>query len=275
MTDTLRTTLVQSETEAPSRHMLVLHGIYGRGRNWTTVARDLVRQRPDWACVLVDLPGHGSSPDPSPPHTITAAADDVSATEAALGVQASAVAGHSFGGKVALTLADGRRRLEQVWVIDSTPEARIPEGSAWGMVEAIRSLPGDFASRAEATVGLMNRGYAEPVAAWMSSNLVNRDGRYRWRLDFDVMEALLRDFFDRDLWHIVESPPDGCVLHFVKASQSSTLTEAACRRIEAAAASSGRVHLHRIDSGHWVNADNPEALTALMARHLPDTAHAR
>ena len=88
------------------------------------------------------------------------------------------------------------------------------------------------------------------------------------------MEALLRDFFDRDLWHVVESPPAGCILHFVKASESSTLTEAACHRIEAAGALSGQVHLHRITSGHWVNADNPEALVALMAEHLPRSPRA-
>ena len=55
MTDALQTTLIQSETVAPSRYLHVLHGIYGRGRNWTTVARDLVGLRPEWAQVFSAL----------------------------------------------------------------------------------------------------------------------------------------------------------------------------------------------------------------------------
>jgi len=38
--------------------------------------------------------------------------------------------------------------------------------------------------------------------------------------------------------------------------------------VEAAAARSERVHLHRIEGGHWVNADNPDGLVELLAREL-------
>ena len=47
------------------------------------------------------------------------------------------------------------------------------------------------------------------VGRWMSINLEARDGGGAWDLDFDGMEELLRDFFRRDLWSVVEDPPDG------------------------------------------------------------------
>jgi pimeloyl-ACP methyl ester carboxylesterase len=103
----------------------------------------------------------------------------------------------------------------------------------------------------------------------MASNL-RRDGDgLVWALDWDAMEALLRDFFVSDLWPVVEAPPPGVSLHFLKATRSSRLSEAACARIEAAGEATGRVHLHRVEGGHWVHADHPEAVTALLAESLP------
>jgi pimeloyl-ACP methyl ester carboxylesterase len=45
----------------PARHLVLLHGIYGRGRNWQTIARALTDARPEYASWLVDLPHHGDS----------------------------------------------------------------------------------------------------------------------------------------------------------------------------------------------------------------------
>ena len=50
----------------------------------------------------------------------------------------------------------------------------------------------------------------------------------------------------------------------MKAEASSVLDEPACRRVEGAGVRTGRVHLHRVQGGHWLNADNPEALIELM-----------
>ena len=60
MTPTLNATRVAQHDDAP-RALVMLHGIYGRGRNWQAVARSLVAARPDVACWLVDLPHHGQS----------------------------------------------------------------------------------------------------------------------------------------------------------------------------------------------------------------------
>jgi hypothetical protein len=103
----------------------------------------------------------------------------------------------------------------------------------------------------------------------MSANLAFSDGAYRWRLDVDAMAALLDDFFRLDLWDVVEAPPAGVELEFVKATQSDTLSEAACSRIATAGRAHGRVHLHRVAGGHWLNTDNPEAMLGLLQARLP------
>lgn len=261
---------VTADETDPARWMLVLHGIYGAGRNWGSVARRFVRERPEWGAVPVDLRGHGQSPALEPPHTLDACAEDLNALVRAEGLEARAILGHSFGGKVALVYARSAPvPLERVWVIDSTPDARDPEGSAWTMLQVLKDHPGPFPSREAAAVAVERAGFAPPVAAWMSTN-VDRgaDEAYRWRLDADLMEALLVDFFATDAWDVVESPPEGCHIHMVKARESSVLDEDACQRVEAAGEATGRVHLHRVDGGHWLNADNPDALQALLLEHM-------
>src|SRR5262249_39827372 len=143
-------------------------------------------------------------------------------------VSVSAVLGHSFGGKVALALTTPlAATLSQVWVIDSTPDARAPSGSAWDLLAHVRALPATFATRAEAIAALEGRGWPTGVATWMATNLRFGDGRFRWTLDFDGLEALARSFFATDLWHIVEQPPSGVEIHFVKAEESHALSEEA------------------------------------------------
>lgn len=261
---------ITADDATPERWLLVLAGIYGAGRNWGSVARRLVDERSGWGAVPVDLRGHGSSPAMEPPHTVEACAADLAALVEAEEIRAEAILGHSFGGKVALLYA--RRRpeaLRHVFVIDSTPDAREPGGSAWAMLEVLRDAPGPFATREAAIEAVLAGGFAPPVAQWMSTNVDRGDDEaYRWRLDPDQMEALLRDFFREDAWDVVEDPPEGCTIHLVRASESNVLTDEAAERIEAAARATDRVRLHRVEGGHWLNADNPEALHRLLVDAL-------
>ncbi len=265
---TLATTLI-GRADAANR-LYVLHGIYGRGRNWGAIARHLAARRDDWASLLIDLRLHGDSPAFAAPHTVDAAAGDVLDLERHGHAAPRAILGHSFGGKVALSFAARSDvRPLQVWVIDSTPEARPPDGNAWRMLQILRELPQAFASRQEAIDGMQALGVSAAVAAWMATNLASDGGTYRWRIDLDAMEAMLRDFFRVDLWDVVQAPATGIEIVFVKATDSTTLSEDACTRIEAAGRATGRVRLVRVAGGHWLNTDNPEAVLSLIARRLP------
>jgi esterase len=264
--------LTASAAAEPAHWLYVLHGIYGAGRNWASVIRRVVRARPEWGAVLVDLRQHGGSQGFPQPHTVDAAAADLDGLAAAAGIMPSAVLGHSFGGKVALLFAGSdsaaARNVRQVWVVDSTPEAREPGGSAWTMLNLLRSMPDTFATRDDLVQALTGAGLQRPVAQWMATNLEAESNRYRWRFDLDALEALLHSFFETDAWRVVENPRDGLEVHLVKAEESSVLAGDALARSEAAAK---RVptHVHRIDGGHWVNAENPAAIEQLLVQLLP------
>lgn len=265
--------------------MLVLAGIFGAGRNWASVARRFVRARPEWGCVLVDLRQHGASQGFHPPHTVPACVDDLRrlAHHLETGAEAKpveAILGHSFGGKVALQFAaavsadPSAPLLREVWVVDSTPSAREPEGSAWGMLRVLREAPGPFESREAAVEAVERFGFPRAVGLWMSTNLVPvandaSEAGLVWRLDPDAMESLLRSFFAIDAWQSVEHPAPGTRVHLIKAADSSILDEESCARIEAIGLATGQTLLHRVEGGHWVNADDPEALQRLLVEEMP------
>lgn len=250
--------------------LLFTHGIYGAGRNWNAVARKVVTERERMGAIMVDLREHGGSVGQPAPHTIEAAARDVADLIPTLDAPVAGAVGHSFGGKVMLMLVRllGSDAPREVWIIDSTPAARAaPAGSAWDMLGTLRAAPGPFASRGEAVARLEALGVETATAQWVSTNLEREAaGRLAWRIDLDVMEELLHSFFATDLWDVVENPPADVKLHFVKATESSVLDDESVRRIEAAGrATDGRVRLHEVAGGHWLNADNPDGVVAVMA----------
>jgi pimeloyl-ACP methyl ester carboxylesterase len=269
-------TRVTASDAEPERWLAVLHGIYGTGRNWASVIRRVVKRRPEWGALLVDLRGHGGSVDLPGPATLEAAADDVRRLAEATEGGVAAVLGHSFGGKVALLLARSPwPGLRAIWVVDSDPGTGDPEAQglgAWRMLEILREHPGPFPTRETAVETLVSRGLEPSVARWMAMN-VEEDGfgGWAWRIDPEVMESLLRDFFSTDTWDVVESPPAELRLHMVKATDSPVLDEATVGRLEKAAAGSGeggQTRLHRVAGGHWVNVDNPDAVVELLAERL-------
>jgi pimeloyl-ACP methyl ester carboxylesterase len=222
----------------------MLHGIYGSGANLRTVARQLVAQRPDWSVLLVDLRGHGRSEHGEPPHTVDACAADVAA------LAMDAIAGHSFGGKVAL-VARRHRAFVQTWVLDATPSARVldPDSSVAQVLALLERLPRAWAHRDDFVRAVVAAGQPEPLARWLAMNV--RDGVLA--LDVGQVRALLDDYARCDAWDVADDAI------FVVADRSTAVSPADVRRM---------TRVHHVDAGHWLHADDPDAVVTLLARGL-------
>src|SRR4051794_6751773 len=102
-------------TEGP--RVVFVHGLFGQGKNWTTIAKALADGH---RVTLLDLPNHGHSPC-----TDTVDYEDMAELVAAqlesYGEPVTLV-GHSMGGKVAMTLALRRPELVRALaVVDIAP----------------------------------------------------------------------------------------------------------------------------------------------------------
>ena len=266
---------------APSRWMLVLHGILGSGGNFRTIARRLVAARPEYGFALVDLRHHGQSPGAPPPDTGGAAADDLLRLEARLPGPVTAVMGHSFGGKVALAYADRRAGgagrapdpLDVAFVLDAAPGAR-PGGMNGGEVGAVlavlESVPWPLPSRERFVELAQEHGLSRPIAEWLATNVRRADDGFRLRLDLGRIQALLEDYFATDLWRVLEEVRGARAFHVVLGGRSASFGPDDRARLEAIAAARPEVTVHELaGAGHWVHADDPEGLLAIVTRALP------
>jgi pimeloyl-ACP methyl ester carboxylesterase len=259
---------------ANDRWFVFLHGILGSGANWRSFARQIVNARPEWGALLVDLRLHGDSQGFAPPHTVDAAAIDVVDALAGEGLSAAAVLGHSFGGKVALALADRLGRagspLEHLYVVDSTPGAR-PDGRGSSgvrhIVELLTELPSEFPDRNAFTAWIESRGVSRPVAMWLAMNVRPIPGttRFVFRIDVAAVRSMMADYFELDLWPVVEHPEPGRSTHIVTGGASEVVDDADLAR----ARGCPRTTVDVIpDAGHWVHVDAPEALLAIVLGYV-------
>src|SRR6266849_2596960 len=82
--------------------LAILHGLFGAGRNWATIAQRLAAAH--HRVIALDLRNHGASPW-ADAMDYAELAEDVGATLQALGYRRFALIGHSMGGKAAMMLA--------------------------------------------------------------------------------------------------------------------------------------------------------------------------
>jgi pimeloyl-ACP methyl ester carboxylesterase len=268
--------LVSKEGAPPSRWMLVLHGILGSGGNFRSIARKLSESCPAWGFILVDLRGHGLSQSPPPPQTIDAAAEDLIRLGRSLALPIAGVMGHSFGGKVAMAYL-GRRpgELDQAWVLDAGPGAHpeeAQESSTGAVLRMLEEMPTPLPSRERFLEIVLARGFDKSIADWLAMNLRRAEGGdgFRLRVDLQTIRALMDDYFAQDLWPVLEAPAVAREVHIVLGGRSTAVSEADKERYRALAARSpGALRVHDLPSaGHWVHADDPEGLLALLRAAL-------
>lgn len=259
--------IVHSEA-APTRWLLLTHGIYGAGSNWRGIARKITDQRRDWGVVLVDLRHHGRSPG-GPDPSIAACAEDIALLADEVG-DVHALAGHSFGGKVMLA-ARAEVAVAQTWLLDSSPRAHAedltaPGNSVIAVLDLLDRLPKTWAQRDDFVAAVVAEGQDLALAQWLAMNVVpGDDGVLTLRLDLGALRALLADYYAQDLWPALLDPARGAV-ELVIADRSDTVSAEDRARLAEAPA---HVHVHHIDAGHWLHIAAPAAVVALFVEQLP------
>ena len=92
--------------------VVFVHGLFGQGKNWTTIAKGLAA---DHRVTLVDLPNHGHSPWTDRVDYLDMAA--LLAAELEQFGEPVTLVGHSMGGKVSMQLALRRPELLRALVV--------------------------------------------------------------------------------------------------------------------------------------------------------------
>jgi pimeloyl-ACP methyl ester carboxylesterase len=162
--------------------LMIVHGLYGSGRNWGVIARRLSDRG---QTITPDLRNHGDSPRGAT-HGYPDLADDLAELIAHVGGPVD-LCGHSMGGKAAMALALTRPDLiRKLVVADIAPVAY--GHTQQGMIDAMRQV--DLAAltrRSDAEAQLAAAGIEPALQSFFTQSL-DVPGK-RWRLNLDVLEA--------------------------------------------------------------------------------------
>ncbi|XP_078434312.1 alpha/beta-Hydrolases superfamily protein isoform X2 [Wolffia australiana] len=265
---------------------VLLHGILGCRKNWGSFSRRLAQEFPMWQFLLVDLRCHGESAslNKDGPHTVASAALDVLKLVRQLRITPRVLIGHSFGGKVALSMVDQAAkpfaRPVRVWVLDATPGKVRAGGHGEDrpseLIEFLSRMPRQISSKRDIIASLVHEGFSPDVSQWVATNLQRSktsesSSSFSWIFDLDGISDMYRSYEETSLWKVVEDVPRGVHVDFLKAERSLhrwALED--IQRIHAAeelAAEEGAgVQMHVLeDAGHWVHADNPDGLFGILS----------
>lgn len=186
------TTLATRTVGDRGPHVVLLHGLFGQGKNFATTASRLAAT--GHRVTTVDLPNHGHS-DWTPTQDYGAMAADVAELLTGSGAPVVLV-GHSMGGKVAMTLALRRPELlRALVVVDIAPVDYPPErpGSPFARyIAAMQAIDVDaLRTRGEADAALTEAVPEPAVRGFLLQSLVRDGDGWRWRLNLDVLRRAL------------------------------------------------------------------------------------
>jgi pimeloyl-ACP methyl ester carboxylesterase len=256
-------------------HVVFVHGLFGQGKNWTTIARGLSGTH---RVTLLDLPNHGHSPWTDRVDYLDMA--ELVATELERLDEPATLVGHSMGGKVAMQLALRRPELLRALVVVDIAPVDYPvqggrtddedeEASPFASyIEAMRAMDLDaLETREDADAALRSAVPSRMVRSFLLQSLVREgtgSGGWRWRLNLELLErdlGALRGFPD--------PPPgasfDGPVLWIAGATSTYVLPED--RPHMDALFPSARL-LRIKNAGHWVHSEQPEIFLESIRRFL-------
>ncbi|MGY1770201.1 alpha/beta fold hydrolase [Blastococcus sp. SYSU D00813] len=256
--------------------VVFVHGLFGQGRNWTTIAKGLSDRH---RVTLLDLPNHGHSPWTERVDYLDMAGL-VAAELEAYGEPVTLV-GHSMGGKVAMQLALRRPELLRALVVVDIAPVEYPvsggrtddpdeEASPFAaFIAAMQAVDLDrLGTRDEADAALREAVPSRMVRSFLLQSLVRDgvgpDGGWRWRLNLDLLGRDLEE-----LRGFPDPPPsatyDGPVLWVAGANSHYVLPQDRARMDELFP----RTRLVRIkDAGHWVHSEQPDVFLETLRRFL-------
>lgn len=244
------------------RPVIIMHGLFGMGDNWRTVARMMESQ---YQCIVIDMRNHGRSPH-DPEMNFKVMASDILELMNDLELEHSSLLGHSMGGKVAMQFAlDHPQKVDKLIVADMAPKRYSPHHDH--VIDAIESVqPEELTERSQVEEGLARfLGNDQSTIQFIMKNISRRpEGGFEWKSNMPVIIDAYLDLMDEIL---PITPFMGSTL-FVRGENSRYILDEDIPHIKDLFPNSSLVTIK--NAGHWVHADAPEAFAKTVLAFLND-----
>lgn len=166
--------------------LLIVHGLYGSGRNWGVIAKRLSDRG---RVITPDMRNHGQSPRDNS-HSYKDLAQDLAELVDHIGGPVD-LCGHSMGGKAAMALALTQPdKIRKLIVADIAPVAYTH--SQQPMIDAMRTVDlSQITRRSDASSQLAAAGVEPALQSFFTQSLdvANK----RWLLNLDALSVAMED----------------------------------------------------------------------------------
>jgi pimeloyl-ACP methyl ester carboxylesterase len=239
--------------------VVFVHGLFGQGKNWTTIAKGLSA---DHRVTLLDLPNHGHSPWTDRVDYVDMA--ELVAAELRSAGEPATLVGHSMGGKVAMQLAlRSPELLRALVVVDIAPVEYPVSGGR-------TDDPDEEASPFAAFITAMRELDLDALRTREDADTALRAAVPSTMVRSFLLQSL--ELLERDLGELrgfPEPPPgarfDGPVLWVAGANSHYVLPEDRAR-MEQLFPNTRLVKVKK--AGHWVHSEQPEVFLETVRQFL-------
>jgi pimeloyl-ACP methyl ester carboxylesterase len=250
--------ILHANQAGAGRPVVLLHGLFGAAKNFSTVQRALAQ---NYRVIALDLRNHGSSPHEAG-MGYDQQAEDVLATLHALDAVPCALVGHSMGGKTAMRVAlRAPDTVERLVVSDIAPAAYPPAFRDFATAMAALDLaPGTNRAALDAALA---RTVENPAVRGFLLQNVRLGAAPSWQIGLAEITAGLPD---------IEGWPDpGSAVYagptlFVTGERSDYVRPEHRGKILAGFPAARFAQVK--NAGHWVHADNQAGFLAVVSGFL-------
>ena len=243
------------ECSGKGEPIMILHGLFGSGRNWSAIAKILSHE---FEVFVVDLRNHGKSQH-APTMSYSDMANDVNSLITKLNIAGLTLIGHSMGGKVAMKAALSKPDLiDELVIIDIAPVA-YPDCYT-DILNAINTIPGEkLCSRTSVDSYLTTRITDKTTRQFILQNLIFVEGKLKWRLN---IAALINEMKTIVGW--APTPTSAFVKpsFFISGEHSSRVTDG--NKVMIASNFPGYNHYIVTGAGHWPHTEAPKEFVRIL-----------
>lgn len=254
--------------DAADNRVVFIHGLFGRGKNFTTIAAGL---EPEAQSLLIDLPNHGQSGWTERFDYVQIA--DLVAEHLRESFAASGpvdVVGHSMGGKVAMVLALRHPELvRRLVVVDIAPVNAGADRSNFGeLLEALASVDLErLTRRADAHEALRDAIPNSAVRGFLLQNLRPTAGEggavFAWEPNLELLRAKIGEVMG---FPDMSGSQFGGPVLWIGGGRSDYISDADEPVMRALFPRVRRLTVKQ--AGHWVHSEAPGVTIEALRRFL-------
>ncbi len=240
---------------------VILHGLFGRGKNWHQIAKILSTKVSD-IFITIDQRNHGESVSQDN-LTYSSMAQDLFDFLIKLELTKVSIIGHSMGGKVAMMFALTYKNLiENLIIVDIAPVKYFLNEKE--IVDHLLELDlENISSRKDAETKLDKKLKNKNLTFFLLQNLSNTNNSYKWTINLKMLKRSMNDLRDFPVNNLEKyKKPILCIFgensDYVTSENMSDFRKFF-----------PKVIFHKFkNAGHWLHAEKPKEFIEKIVNYL-------